>query len=130
MRKVIPAKTEYADFGSQIALHVLLNEASSKELCLVLILLKDRLVDGLDLIFEAFSLRLVMGEETRSYCQNLQPEHQDAEILIAPKAVQLRIRYLLKYHRDGFAEVDHVDIDFDYQDQREFTITFKAELSG
>lgn len=129
MRKAIPAKTEYADFGSQIALHVLLNEASSKDLCLALVLLKDRLVDKLDLIFEAFSLRLVIGEELHSYCQNLRPEHQDAEILIAPKAVQLLIRYLLKYYRDGFAEVDHVDIDFDYQDQRGFTIVFKGELS-
>ncbi len=48
---------------------------------------------------------------------------------MAPNAVQLIIRYLLKYYRDGFAEVDHIDLDFKYQDQREFTIVFKAELS-
>lgn len=123
----LTARSEYADYGNQKVLKIHLNDLISKEMCLIMMLLYRGLIDFVNIQLEGFYISLTLGTEKQSRCLDLQVKEKRVELSVAPNAVGLILNFLLKYYRDGISEAEHIDIDFKYSDEAEFTLTLTME---
>ncbi len=126
--KKIQLKAEIEDFGLQKSITLLVNTAQSKELVIPLLLLREGLVDSLELILDNLSICLKLDNKgNRSLCGFFNIPKKTFRATISMNSLEFAIFYLLKYIRDEIGEVDHIDLDFEYENERIVTIIIKVD---
>ncbi|MDX2048320.1 MAG: hypothetical protein SFU87_16135 [Chitinophagaceae bacterium] len=127
--KKIQAKAEIKDFGIQKVITFWVDPNLSKEMVILLLLLRERLVNSLDLIFDNFSIYLKQNNnENKSVCNLFNNNKKIFKGAISINSLEFAISYLLKYYRDEMAEVEHIDLDFDYEKNTIVTLIIKTNL--
>ena len=106
----IKVNSRTIDGQSVLHVHVPPNCLDQWTLCLQL--LHDELVDCCVLFAPAAQFKLELRCETSSTHLKMNATNV---VCLSPQALDCLRCFFLKYFRDGFAEVDHVDIDDDVQ---------------
>ncbi|MCA3006187.1 MAG: hypothetical protein LW650_12055 [Planctomycetaceae bacterium] len=103
------------------------------ELCVGLCLLKERLISTLVLEDRGGRVKAaiqVADGARRGGGARATGEGEGRRIVLSQTALEYVMSFVLKYARDGMAEVDHVDLDVDADDPGEaFTLTLSATRS-
>jgi hypothetical protein len=122
-------KIEIKQFKRQFTLTILLDEDELiTKLMLSLILLREGLANNLEIKFSNMIYHLSINHnQTDSICLIIDPNVRNFKGKIAMNALEYAIFYLLKYYRDGIAESEHIDLDFEQNDTI-VTLTFKIKM--
>lgn len=108
---------EIRRFEGQQTITILLDNEQSKNEVLLLILLKEKLVEKIEIKFNNLTIYLsINNNETKSTCSFINFNEQKFKGKISMNLLEYAICYLLKYFRDGIAESEHIDLDFDHKD--------------
>ncbi|MFC7526935.1 hypothetical protein ACFQRK_23465 [Parapedobacter sp. GCM10030251] len=122
----INAEIRKTDFGDQLQFKLLLNQNVGTELCMALMLLKEGLVDVIGLKFLNYSFTLKISRNNYSYSES---EIFGSEVLkgkISVGNIDYILHYVLKFYRDGYAEAEHIDIDFLNDGGKGYTFTISC----
>ncbi|MBK7635507.1 MAG: hypothetical protein IPJ13_15450 [Saprospiraceae bacterium] len=84
-------------------------------------LLKENLVEVIDIRFENFSIVLKISGDNYSYSESMNKNVFKG--LISIHNLEYILQYILKFYRDDIAEVEHIDIDFLSSNGKEYTWT-------
>lgn len=114
----------YADYGQQKVIKVPLNFSTSQQICMTLILLKEKLIDSIEFKFNNFLIFLKYEKSQFSKYSNFNSEHKSFNGAISKNHIEHVIFFLLKYFRDNIGEAEHIDIDFESPNKEEVTIMF------
>jgi hypothetical protein len=125
--KQLNTEVAFADYDEQIVLSIRVGIDLSKEISLLLVLLREDLEDGLELKFENYTLFIKKSPDNTSKCLSINRKKGVFKGLLSMNALEYLLYFLLKYYRDGSAESEHIDIDFELTDNSILTLTVKAE---
>jgi hypothetical protein len=125
--KKIPIPIEYKDFCAQKVIQIQLNSTNSKELCMMFLLLKEKLVRLIELKFNEFNIYLQIQKGNQSEYDLFNKAQDILKGRIAPNDLDYILSFLLKYYRDEVGEADHIDVDFKNTVGEEITLTFKCD---
>lgn len=103
------------------------DRASCQEICLMLCLLREKLVNTIELKFNNFSLFLGIQNGNQSFYSILDLQKGTFKAAISLNSLEYALYFLLKYYRDGVGEADHIDIDFQNRGGDECTLIFKCD---
>lgn len=127
MKKVnIDSEITLKNFGNQWQLKLLLDQKVAVQLCMALVLLRERLTNVLGLKFSNFLMVLKPSQDRYSYSNSESPQNGTFNGEISTDSIDYILHYVLKYYRDGFAEAEHIDIEFSGSNGREFTLTINC----
>lgn len=130
IRKDIDIEAEIHDFDLQKAISVSVNSNSLQDLLIPLIILRESLVDIIEIALNNFSILLKHNREDNiSVCSSFSVDNRNFKASISTNSLEFGIYYLLKYYRDTAAEMDHIDLDFEYINDSVITLVIKANES-
>jgi hypothetical protein len=96
----------------------------------------DRFLLELCLLREGLAERLVLTDRNKrlsvaagavSKFGKFKSSEDDFAVCLSAVQLELVCTFLLKYHRDGEAEVDHIDVELDSDEGRVVALVIKAE---
>jgi hypothetical protein len=126
--KRIPLTAELKDYGQQKAVNLSLSSSESDRLVLLLLLLRERLADSIEIALDNFSIYLKCTDNgIVSKCTLFDPNKKCFKGSINMDSLEYAIYFLLEYFRDGLAETDHIDLDFEYDKASEVTLVIKVD---
>lgn len=114
------------EFDEQVVLTIKVNSLSARDLCLQLLLLREKLIESLELSFQNFLIVVSLSINENS-CKKLNIHQKVGTFSISVKTLEYWIYFLLKYYRDGKAEARHIDVDFVSSNGVEITITSQVD---
>jgi hypothetical protein len=117
----------FKDFDSQIVMSIYIDSTMAAELSMQLMLLRERLVSSIELKFDNATIFLKASENNLSKCSLFNAKEKIFKANISINTLEYFMYFLLKYYRDGIAEVQHLDLDFEYNDDKEITLTVIAK---
>lgn len=120
----ISGSVQTNDFGKQKQIKINIDNSNVFDLCMTLVLLKECLVDKIELNFKNFTFILKNYQDNYSVYDQLDLIKGHFKGAISSNALEYIIYFLLKYYRDGFSETQHIDIDFINGKREECTLTF------
>ena len=123
----IAIKVESKDYGHQKVIKIAIDDSTSQQLCILFLLLKEALVDTLELNFLNFSIFLNLQKKNSSYFSTVDLKKNIFKGTISLNSLEYILSFLLKYYRDGFAEAEHIDVDFANKGGEEVTLTIKCD---
>jgi hypothetical protein len=124
--KKIAVTAKHGEFKDQRTIELLLTESKEvKDLSLLLVLLRESLEESIEIKLENFSLTFTMSDKNKSYCSLFDEMKKIARLSISKNNLGYLLFYLLKYYRDGIAESEHIDLDFQ---QENFLLTLTIKL--
>jgi|GEM_PF-2128394 len=104
------------------------NGDTVRDISLLFILLKEELTESIELILNNITLYLSINKDTvYSSCSYFDVKKKKFKGLISMNMLKYMVLFLLKYYRDEVDEVDHIDLDFQYGNDREVTLTLKLD---
>jgi hypothetical protein len=124
--KKIQLKAELKDFGQQKTISIFVGDAESQQLALLLLLLREKLVDTIEIMLDNFVVYLKLNDENRSICSLFNLTKKSFKGSISMNTLEYAIYFLLKYFRDEMAPVEHIDLDFEYDNDSIITLVIKV----
>jgi hypothetical protein len=118
---------EFKDYGEQKVVAVMVYWSNICELSTLLVLLREELVTVLEIAFRNFTLFLRLSKDESSVCSLLDLRKRIMEAAISLNSLGYLLYFLLRYYRDGTGPVDHVDLDFDFENEPIVTWTVKVD---
>lgn len=95
----------------QLVITIDLKDVSIAEWCLNLCLLKFELVDTLVFLLGKRKLKIEVGAIAESRSANVSLAPNEVHIRVSPTELDCWLDFFLKYYRDGFAQVRHIDVE-------------------
>lgn len=104
--------------------------ASLRDLCLGLVLIKEKLVDSVVFTDLNSITTCEVTESAKSTQRRLQASIADKSVCLqlASNQIEVLLVFLLKYYRDGVAEVDHLDLEGVLQDHKSCGFMFTIKV--
>ena len=109
------------DFEEQVQLEFSINQKSGIEFLLGLILLKEGLIDLTEAKFKNFDLMLKLSNHKYSNVEFVSLSKNLLKANISLSNLEYIEHYILKFLRDGQAETEHIDVDFEHS-KKEYTL--------
>jgi hypothetical protein len=126
--KIVKIKTEaqLKDYEFQKVISVLIDYIQTKEVCLSIILLNERLVDNIEISFDNISIFLKLSSDNESRFSTFDSKKGIFKGTVSKNSLEYIIHFLLKYYRDQFGEAEHIDVDFVNEQNSIVTLTVKV----
>ena len=117
------------NFENQISLELNATKDNiSSQLMLSFVLLKEELAEIIEFSIGGISIFLKINKGNHSLCSFYNLQEKVFRFSISINELEFCLFYLLKYYRDGVADVSHVDLDFKFSD--EMTLTWTIEIDS
>ncbi|OOG16347.1 hypothetical protein BWD42_21670 [Sphingobacterium sp. CZ-UAM] len=113
-------------FGTDFQLKFSVDLNTCTALCMGFFLLKEGLSNSLSVQFGNYLLILKLAQGKYSSFDSLNSIQKVFKGKIAINELEYLLYYLLKIYRDGFAEIEHIDISF-ASDNAEVVLTVSCE---
>ena len=126
-QKTIDAKIVKRDFSIQKTFTLKLNLEKAQQMYLSLSLLKEQLVDTLEINFVNYKFFLKSNSRGSSTCNSLNERDSILKLSLSSNLLEYAMIFLLKYYRDGVGESEHIDLDFEYEENMEVTLTIQID---
>jgi hypothetical protein len=127
-------KTELIDifaihkaYPGQDTLSIEIDLDQAKQMGLLLTLLKEDLIKSAGLILKNGSIYISKNTKKQDKCLNFSLESNEVNLELTDNTLGYLLFFLLKYVRDSIGEAHHIDIDFKYLMDKEFTLTVKLK---
>jgi hypothetical protein len=114
------------NFGTQLTIDTTLDLTVVAELCALLSILREDIVDVIEIQFKNFKIILKKTSKDFSKCNLCDFKGGIFKGEISMSMLEYLLFFLLKYYKDGIAEAQHIDLDFAYE-QTEVTLTINAK---
>lgn len=125
--KRINLQAKFECFENQSTVVISLDYTQAKDVCLLFILLNEKLIDNLELKLDNSSLYFQLTDEKFSVCRFYDSKSRIFKSLISKDSLEYIIHFLLKYYRDEIGEAEHIDIDFENQNKELTTLIIKSK---
>jgi hypothetical protein len=126
--KKLPLKADARDYGIQKAVVLTFNCLTAKDMIILFMLLKEDLVDSIEILLDNFSLYLrKSNKDNKSVCSIFNIQKKTIKASISFNSLEFVIFFLLKYYRDEMGEVEHIDLDFEFNKDEIVTLTIKVD---
>jgi hypothetical protein len=117
--------TLHREFSDQIQVKIKVDHSDCPLLISSLLLAREKLQEVLILQFGNCIFSLKLSSSKSSVCVKYSKEK--IELLISNNSIGYIISYLLRFFRDSVAPSEHIDIDFEYLENKEFTLTIETD---
>jgi hypothetical protein len=126
--KKLPLKADTKDYGIQKTVVLTLNGLTAKDMIILFMLLKEDLADSIEILLDNFSLYLRKSiKRNKSVCSIFNIEKKTLKASISLNSLEFAIFFLLKYCRDETGEVEHIDLDLEFNKGEIVTLTIKVD---
>lgn len=122
----VDSEISQMSYEDQLQLKTMLNQGKEVELILGLSLLKEELSNVISFKFINFSFILKLSKEKYSTWDSLDYKNSVFKGKLSVNAIDYILHYLLKFYSNGFADAEHIDIDFFNEDKKEITLTINC----
>jgi hypothetical protein len=129
----LPLRLELVRYSGQTVLNIQFESKALSGWCLALCLLKEGLTAALVISEEGAKgkLELELMSEAKERRTHASFEAETARLRITSNDLDYLLHFFLKYYRDGFAEVDHLDLEVVAANERQdASVTFKVPESA
>ena len=125
--KIIEKNIDFKDFNQQKTFKIKVDESTSQELTMILLLLREDLAKSVEIKFNNFNFYIsLLKKSNLSLYDKLDERNKIFKCQISLNSLEYLLYFLLKYYRDRIGESNHVDIDF-LQGKEECTLTVECE---
>lgn len=115
------------DYGDQVVINFFIDILISKELNYHLYFLKNNLESELLLKFKNYKLFLKASDESLNKVNAFSIKNKVIKFSFSINQLEYLINYVEKYSKNGLADSEHIDLDFEYIN-KEVTITIKSKM--
>lgn len=124
----IHLKAEIKDFKLHKVIVLMIDSDRTKDILIPFFLLKEKLTNSIEILLDNLSIYLTHDPKRDiSACSVLDLKSKVFKASISMDLLDFAITYFLKYYRDELAEVEHIDLDFDYKNESIVTLVLKVD---
>jgi len=124
IKKKVKTEARIRKFEEQIVIEIKLSDEVVSDLSMMLMLLREDLVNSLDIQFSNLNARFTNRKGNFSVVRTIELEEKRVECEISRNGIDYILFFLLKYYRDGLGEAQHIDLDFKMNNSSICTFTF------